>query len=169
MNHRVSKSVLPYSLLGYALTLSHKHHSLTLSPKPGPSLTGGVDSLCEDHPSHTHAMTVNTISSLPSVLQPEENDITDLLVAEAHIGTRNSDDKMKPYIWKRRSDGIYILNVGKTWEKLVMAARIIAAVENPQDVIAISARPYGQRAVLKFASNTGCASIAGRCWSVFEM
>ncbi len=108
-------------------------------------------------------MTVKTISSLPSVLQPEENDITDLLVAEAHIGTRNSDDKMKPYIWKRRNDGIYILNVGKTWEKLVMAARIIAAIENPQDVIAISARPYGQRAVLKFAQYTGCASIAGEC------
>ncbi len=114
-------------------------------------------------------MTVNNISSLPSVLQPKEDDVTDLLVAEAHIGTRNSDNKMKPYIWKRRSDGIYILNVGKTWEKLVIAARIIAGVENPQDVIAISARPYGQRAVLKFAAYTGCASIAGRYWIVFEM
>jgi ribosomal protein S2 len=31
-----------------------------------------------------------------------------------------------------------------------------------QDVIAISARPYGQRAVLKFAQYTGAASIAGR-------
>jgi hypothetical protein len=29
-------------------------------------------------------------------------------------------------------------------------------------VIAISARPYGQRAVLKFAQYTGAASIAGR-------
>ncbi len=114
-------------------------------------------------------MTVNNISPLPSVLQPKEDDITDLLVADAHIGTRNSDSKMKPYIWKRRSDGIYILNVGKTWEKLVIAARIIAGVENPQDVIAISARPYGQRAVLKFAAYTGCASIAGGCCSFFRM
>lgn len=32
----------------------------------------------------------------------------------------------------------------------------------PQDVVAISARPYGQRAVLKFAQYTGCLSIAGR-------
>lgn len=31
-----------------------------------------------------------------------------------------------------------------------------------QDVVAISARPYGQRAVLKFAQYTGCLSIAGR-------
>lgn len=56
----------------------------------------------------------------------------------------------------------YILNLGKTWEKLVLAARVIVAIENPKDVIAISARPYGQRAVLKFAQYTGAQSIAGR-------
>eukprot|EP00611_Tribonema_gayanum_P028247 TRINITY_DN7206_c0_g1_i5.p2 TRINITY_DN7206_c0_g1~~TRINITY_DN7206_c0_g1_i5.p2 ORF type:complete len:318 (-),score=134.53 TRINITY_DN7206_c0_g1_i5:46-933(-) len=101
-------------------------------------------------------------SSLPAVLAPKEEDIQKMLSAQAHIGTRNSDDQMKDYIWRRRHDGIHILNIGKTWEKLVLAARIIAAIENPQDVIAISARPYGQRAVLKFAQYTGAASIAGR-------
>jgi small subunit ribosomal protein SAe len=58
--------------------------------------------------------------------------------------------------------GIHILNIGKTWEKLVLAARVIAAVENPNDVCVISARPYGHRAVLKFAANTGAQAIAGR-------
>src|SRR5262245_20512772 len=58
--------------------------------------------------------------------------------------------------------GIHIINIGKTWEKLVFAARIIAAVENPNDIVAISARPYGHRAVLKFAANTGAQAIAGR-------
>lgn len=47
-------------------------------------------------------------------------------------------------------------------EKLVLAARIIAAVDNPADVCVISARPYGQRAVLKFASHVGATPIAGR-------
>lgn len=47
-------------------------------------------------------------------------------------------------------------------EKLVLAARIIAAVDNPADVAVISARPYGQRAVLKFAAHTGATAIAGR-------
>lgn len=69
---------------------------------------------------------------------------------------------MEPYVWKRRVDGIHILNIGKTWEKLVFAARVIAAVENPNDVCVISARPYGHRAVLKFAANTGAQAIAGR-------
>jgi small subunit ribosomal protein SAe len=100
--------------------------------------------------------------SLPAVLQAKEEDIQKLLSAEVHIGTTNSDFKMKEYIWKRRSDGLHIINLGKTWEKLVLAARIITAIENPQDVVVISARPYGQRAVLKFSQYTGAQCIAGR-------
>lgn len=47
-------------------------------------------------------------------------------------------------------------------EKIVLAARIIVAIDNPADVCVISARPYGQRAVLKFAAHTGAVAIAGR-------
>jgi len=36
------------------------------------------------------------------------------------------------------------------------------AVDNPADVCVISARPFGQRAVLKFAAHTGAVAIAGR-------
>lgn len=49
-----------------------------------------------------------------------------------------------------------------TREKIVLAARIIAAIDNSADVCVISARPYGQRAVLKFAAHTGAQAIAGR-------
>src|ERR1700737_270946 len=47
-------------------------------------------------------------------------------------------------------------------EKIVLAARIIAPVATPADICVISARPYGQRAVLKFAAHTGAVAIAGR-------
>ena len=105
---------------------------------------------------------MSILSGLPAVLQPKEEDIQKMLSAQAHMGTRNSDKMMQDYIWRRRQDGIHIINVGKTWEKLMLAARVLTAIENPQDIIAISARPYGQRAVLKFAQYTGAASIAGR-------
>lgn len=85
-----------------------------------------------------------------------------MLSAGVHTGTRNSDSNMQEYIWRRRNDGVHILNIGKTWEKLVLAARVIVAIENPEDVIAISARPYGMRAVLKFANYTNAQSVAGR-------
>jgi len=69
---------------------------------------------------------------------------------------------MAPYIFKRKPDGTYIFNLRKTWEKLLIAARIIVAIENPADICVISSRPYGQRAVLKFASHTGATPVAGR-------
>jgi len=91
-----------------------------------------------------------------------EEDVTKLLLASVHQGSTNEDYQMKQYIFKRRVDGVHIINVKKTWEKLLLAARAIAAIENPADVCVISARPYGQRAVLKFASATGATPIAGR-------
>ena len=69
---------------------------------------------------------------------------------------------MMQYIFKRRQDGVHIINLKKTWEKLMLAARAIAAIENPADVFCVSSRPYGQRAVLKFARYIGATSIAGR-------
>jgi small subunit ribosomal protein SAe len=85
-----------------------------------------------------------------------------MLSAEVHIGTTNADQRMKDYIFKRRTDGVHILNLSKTWEKIILAARMIVAIENPQDVAVISSRPFGQRAVLKFSTYTGAHSIAGR-------
>jgi len=105
---------------------------------------------------------MTSLANLPPVLQPKEEDIQKMLSASVHVGTRNGDAQMREYIWRRRSDGIHVLNIGRTWEKLVLAARVIVAIENPEDVVAISARPYGMRAVLKFAHYTGAKCIAGR-------
>jgi len=85
-----------------------------------------------------------------------------LLAAQCHLGSKNLQVHMEPYLWKTRPDGINVINIGKTWEKIVLAARIIVAVDNPADICVISARPYGQRAVLKFAAHTGAVAIAGR-------
>lgn len=63
-----------------------------------------------------------------------------------------------------QSTGVNVINVGKTYEKIVLAARILAAIENPADVCVISARPYGHRAVLKYAGFTGANAIAGRLY-----
>jgi small subunit ribosomal protein SAe len=102
------------------------------------------------------------MSQFPASLNAKEDDIAKMLACQVHIGTRNLDVSMEPYVWKRRSDGVHIINLGKTWEKLVLAARIIVTIENPQDICVISARPYGQRAVLKFANYIGAQAIAGR-------
>jgi len=91
-----------------------------------------------------------------------EECIAKMLAADCHVGTKVCDPSMRTYVWRRRSDTIHIINVAKTYEKLMLAARVIVAIENPKDVIAISARPYGQRAVLKFAHYVGADTISGR-------
>ncbi|XP_033100712.1 40S ribosomal protein SA-like [Anneissia japonica] len=96
------------------------------------------------------------------ILALKEDDVTKFLGAGVHIGAQNVDYQMMQYIYKRKSDGGFIINLRRTWEKLLLAARAIVAVENPADVCVISARPYGQRAVLKFAMATGATAIAGR-------
>eukprot|EP00798_Chlamydomonas_sp_ICE-L_P029679 gene29679-5094_t len=96
------------------------------------------------------------------VLTQKEQDIQLMLAAQCHLGTRNLHHQMTRYVYRRRNDGIYVINLEKTYEKLQMAARVIVAVENPGDVVVQSARPYGQRAVFKFAQYLGAKSLAGR-------
>lgn len=98
----------------------------------------------------------------PAVLNPKEDDVAKMLACGVHLGTRNLEPAMERYMWKRRNDGVHIINLQKTWEKLILAARVIATIENPADICVISARPYGQRSVLKFAKYIGAHAIAGR-------
>jgi small subunit ribosomal protein SAe len=102
------------------------------------------------------------MANVPAALNPREDDIQKMLACQVHLGARNLEPAMERYIWKRRSDGVFLIDLQKTWEKLVLAARIIVAIENPQDVCAVSARDFGQRAVLKFAKYTGAQAAAGR-------
>ncbi|KAL9088381.1 MAG: hypothetical protein Q9159_003155 [Coniocarpon cinnabarinum] len=101
-------------------------------------------------------------SNLPAIFNATSADMEMLLAAQAHLGSKNLQVHMEPYLWKTRPDGVNVINLSKTWEKLILAARTIVAIDNPADVAVISARPYGQRAVLKFAAHTGASAIAGR-------
>ena len=96
------------------------------------------------------------------ILKAKESDIKQMLAATSHLGSENSETTMEQYIFARRKDGINIINIKKTWEKLMLAARAVAAIENPEDVYVVSSRPVGQRACLKFARYVGATAIAGR-------
>lgn len=63
-----------------------------------------------------------------SYSRTKENDIAMMLAARTHIGAQNAEIIMKPYVFKRQAEGTHIFNLGKTWEKLMLAARVIAAV-----------------------------------------
>ena len=93
---------------------------------------------------------------------PQAEDARLMLISQMQVGSRNLSHGMKPYVWRRKKDGVCILNIKKTWEKLVLAARILCAIENPEDILVVSARPAASRAVFKFAQYTGASYIGSR-------
>jgi small subunit ribosomal protein S2 len=68
---------------------------------------------------------------------------------------------MEEYIYRVRNDGLFVLDVKKTDERLRAAAKMIARY--PQEkVLFVSARQYGQKPIRVLAKQTGAVAIAGR-------
>jgi len=99
---------------------------------------------------------------LLKMLAPSEQDVMKMLAASAHIGRRKAHVNMKRYIWKRRQDGLHVINLEKTWAKLILAARILVTVRNPSDIYIMSTRTFGQRGAIKFAHYTGATALVGK-------
>jgi small subunit ribosomal protein SAe len=72
---------------------------------------------------------------------------------------------MKRFINHVTPEAVPVFNLEHTYNKIKLAARVIAGVTNLQDVIVVSSREYGQRAVIKFATFTGCLSTSNARWS----
>ncbi|KAI7599476.1 hypothetical protein KC319_g10802 [Hortaea werneckii] len=53
--------------------------------------------------------------NLPAAFNATAQDIEMLLSAQCHIGSKNLQVHMEPYLWKTRPDGINVINIGKTW------------------------------------------------------
>lgn len=102
------------------------------------------------------------MAQFPASLNLKEEDVQRFLACSTHIGSKNLEPALERYVYKRRNDGVFLFNIQKIWEKLVLAARIIVAIENTADVCVITGKPYAQRSVLKFAKYTGATAIAGR-------
>ena len=58
-------------------------------------------------------------ANLPSVLNATSQDIEMLLAAQSHLGSKNLQVHMEPYLWKTRADGVNVINIGKTWYVVV--------------------------------------------------
>jgi len=87
--------------------------------------------------------------------------LEELLAAGLHIGTRIKTGDMEQYIFRVRPDGLFILNIGKTDEKIRLSAKFISRFE-PQRVMAVSSRLYGKVPVEKFCEITRTVPITGR-------
>ena len=83
------------------------------------------------------------------------------LTSGVHIGTQQKSADMKDFIFKVRSDGLYVLDVKKTDERIRVAAKFMARFQ-PERVLVVSARQYGQKPAKVFAKTVGASIVAGR-------
>ncbi|MEM2878706.1 MAG: 30S ribosomal protein S2 [Candidatus Hadarchaeales archaeon] len=88
-------------------------------------------------------------------------DFETYLSSGVHIGTRQKTGAMREFIYRVRPDGLYILDVRKTDERIAVAGKFLSTFE-PKKVVVVSARQYGQRPAQKFAEVTGATPMVGR-------
>jgi small subunit ribosomal protein S2 len=83
------------------------------------------------------------------------------LAAGLHIGTQQKTKDMERYIYRVRADGLYVLDVRKTNDRILAAAKFLASFD-PDDILVVSTRQYGQAPVKKFGKVIGAKTIPGR-------
>ena len=84
-----------------------------------------------------------------------------MLSAGVHIGTRMKTRDMEPFIYRVRPDGLFVLDVQKTDERIRIAAKFLARFE-PVKVAVAASRLYAHEPVRKFCELTGAVPIIGR-------
>ncbi|MFX0085695.1 MAG: 30S ribosomal protein S2 [Candidatus Hodarchaeota archaeon] len=104
--------------------------------------------------------------NLCQMMSPEDEGellapLEDYLKAGVHIGTSSGMKSMEWAIYRTRSDGLYVLDVHKTDERIRVAAQFLAR-QDMKRVVACSVRAYGIYPVEMFAKVTGAMSITGR-------
>jgi len=84
-----------------------------------------------------------------------------LLSAGIHIGTRMKTGDMEQFIYRVRPDGLFVLDVKKTDDRIRVAAKFLARFE-PAKTAAAAGRLYAQEPVSKFCQVIGATAIVGR-------
>jgi len=96
--------------------------------------------------------------------QPQQ----DLLVPEdtyltsgVHIGTQQKSADMMQFVFKVRTDGLYVMDVRQTDQRIRVVSKFLARY--PADkILIVSARQYGQKPAKLFAKAIGANIFAGR-------
>ncbi len=78
-----------------------------------------------------------------------------------HIGTKFKTKYMEKFIYKIRPDGLAILNLKKIDERLRTFAKFLANY-SPEDIIVVSRRENGWKAISLFGKATGIRAFPGR-------
>jgi len=85
----------------------------------------------------------------------------DYLKSGIHIGTKFKTKYMERFIYKTRPDGLSVLNIQQIDERIKIAAQMLVRYA-PEDIMVVSRRENGWKAVRLFGKLTGAKVFAGR-------
>ena len=99
------------------------------------------------------------------VLGDEEADllipVDEYLGAGVHIGTQQKTEDMERFIHRVRTDGLYVLDVSMTDQRIRTAANLLADYD-PSQILVTSSRQYGRHPAETFADAVGARARTGR-------
>jgi small subunit ribosomal protein S2 len=87
--------------------------------------------------------------------------VDEYLAAGVHIGTQQKTEDMKRFVYRVRADGLYVLDVKATDDRIKTAAKFLSKFD-PARILVVSARQYGQFPATMFAKVIGAKSLVGR-------
>ncbi len=85
----------------------------------------------------------------------------DYLTAGIHIGTQQKTKDMMRFVYRVRTDGLYVLDIQSTDERIRLAGKMLAKYD-PERILVVSTRQYGHHPAQTFARLTGARAMTGR-------
>lgn len=87
--------------------------------------------------------------------------VEEYLAAGIHIGTQQKSKDMMRFIYRVRGDGLYILDIRATDERIKIAAKFLNQYD-PASILVVTSRQYGQYPASRFAEAIGGMAVTGR-------
>ena len=78
-----------------------------------------------------------------------------------HIGTQQKSKDMMKFIYRVRGDGLYILDIQATDDRIKTAAKFLSQYD-PAKILVVTSRQYGQYPAKMFADAIGGMAVIGR-------
>ena len=111
----------------------------------------------EEVPQKEEPVEESTAAQMEGLLLSQDT----LLSTGIHIGTKIKTRDMEPFIYRVRGDGLFVLDLKKTDERIRTTAKFLARFE-PSKIAVAAARLYAREPVMKFCEIVGATPITGR-------
>jgi small subunit ribosomal protein S2 len=87
--------------------------------------------------------------------------IDEYLAAGVHIGTQQKTQDMMRFVYRVRTDGLYVLDIQSTDERIRVASKLLSHYDTSR-ILVVSSRQYGQHPARMFSRALGTRAMLGR-------